>query len=262
MEERLLERDWRFVMDSVYQFYSMGSIYSFEQTVLECMSALIPATQTMIFQTTQDEYKNVVFLRCTSIGDPVRFMDEFLSGEYTEEPYFKRWGFFTDTKTFRDTDMMPEEYRTNTKIFKDIYAKQGIYYGLRSYLVHDGKAIGNICFFNSQEEGDFSARDLYVLDMIAPHIALKYGWLIAEAEKQDDRASLRNFLSKNGLTSREQEIALMVFSEQKDDEIADDLCISKTTFKKHIYNIYRKLGVNNRVQLFTTLYEANDRAKG
>ena len=32
-------------------------------------------------------------------------------------------------------------------------------------------------------------------------------------------------------------------------EIADRLFISTETVKKHIYNVYRKLGVQNRVQL-------------
>jgi DNA-binding NarL/FixJ family response regulator len=32
-------------------------------------------------------------------------------------------------------------------------------------------------------------------------------------------------------------------------EIADRLFISTETVKKHIYNVYKKLGVQNRVQL-------------
>ena len=37
--------------------------------------------------------------------------------------------------------------------------------------------------------------------------------------------------------------------------IADELVITPNTLKKHILNIYRKLGIKNRVQLFKMVRE-------
>ncbi len=48
---------------------------------------------------------------------------------------------------------------------------------------------------------------------------------------------------------REQEVVLLIVSGRDDREIADALCISLSTLRKHIYNAYKKLDVNNRVQL-------------
>jgi len=50
------------------------------------------------------------------------------------------------------------------------------------------------------------------------------------------------------LTSRETEILAMVAVGIKNEEIADRLCISPHTVKTHIYNIFKKISVPNRLQ--------------
>ena len=51
-------------------------------------------------------------------------------------------------------------------------------------------------------------------------------------------------------------MVLQCIMEGKDkEEICEELSISINTFKKHSLNIYRKLQVNNRVQLFKKVLE-------
>ena len=50
------------------------------------------------------------------------------------------------------------------------------------------------------------------------------------------------------LTSREMEILAMISMGAKNEEIAEKLCISPNTVKTHIYNIFKKIGVPNRLQ--------------
>ena len=61
--------------------------------------------------------------------------------------------------------------------------------------------------------------------------------------------SVQNMLQDAGLTRREIEIALLVRSGLTNQEIADKLFISTATVKKHISNIFEKLGLQNREQL-------------
>ena len=50
------------------------------------------------------------------------------------------------------------------------------------------------------------------------------------------------------LTPREKEILIMVSSGEANEGIAARLCISPYTVKTHIYNIYNKIAVPNRIQ--------------
>jgi DNA-binding NarL/FixJ family response regulator len=50
------------------------------------------------------------------------------------------------------------------------------------------------------------------------------------------------------LTSREQEILRLIARGVTNDEIADTLFISRHTVKTHLYNIFRKIDVPNRLQ--------------
>jgi DNA-binding NarL/FixJ family response regulator len=56
-----------------------------------------------------------------------------------------------------------------------------------------------------------------------------------------------------GLTPRELELTELVASGLRNREIAERLSISEGTAKLHLYNVYKKLGVANRVELVLRL---------
>lgn len=51
-----------------------------------------------------------------------------------------------------------------------------------------------------------------------------------------------------GLTRRETEIVKLIAVGSRNNDIADILCLSPHTVKTHIYHIYKKLNVENRMQ--------------
>ena len=65
-------------------------------------------------------------------------------------------------------------------------------------------------------------------------------------EEANNNRSLTNGV-KN-LTERETEILALVAVGATNDEIADKICISPHTVKTHIYKIFKKINVPNRVQ--------------
>lgn len=52
-----------------------------------------------------------------------------------------------------------------------------------------------------------------------------------------------------GLSAQDRKIIRMISHGAKNQEIADDLCLSEHTIKSHVSRIYKKLNVKNRVQL-------------
>jgi len=57
------------------------------------------------------------------------------------------------------------------------------------------------------------------------------------------------------LTDREQEILKLLVQGRLYKEIANELCISTNTAKKHVMNIYSKLHVNSKVQALALAHE-------
>lgn len=69
-----------------------------------------------------------------------------------------------------------------------------------------------------------------------------------------ERTVRPHFDATNTLTHREKEILTRLITGASNKKIAEDLFISPHTVKTHIYNVYKKLDINNRLQ--ATLWAA------
>ncbi|ULQ61204.1 helix-turn-helix transcriptional regulator [Brucepastera parasyntrophica] len=84
---------------------------------------------------------------------------------------------------------------------------------------------------------------------------------IEESEKQylefiEQRLGLRGINAENhvNLTPREQEVLVMLLSGRVPKQIAGKLNISYETTRFHIKNLYRKLNIQSRAELFDMYY--------
>ena len=60
-------------------------------------------------------------------------------------------------------------------------------------------------------------------------------------------------ISKYGLSQRECDVAVLVFENKTNSEIAKEMFISENTVKFHMKNILKKTGCNNRIDLISSL---------
>lgn len=61
-------------------------------------------------------------------------------------------------------------------------------------------------------------------------------------------AKLAERISRPKLSDREQEVLQLMSEGKTNQNIADELCISQSTVKFHINDIFSKLGVSDRTQ--------------
>jgi DNA-binding CsgD family transcriptional regulator len=80
-----------------------------------------------------------------------------------------------------------------------------------------------------------------------------HGRPLLESKMSPDRTQL---FERYNVTPREQEIVTLICKGKTNREIADQLFISLQTVKDHVYRIYRKTGVRNRVQLVTLFMQS------
>ncbi|HEX9060216.1 MAG TPA: helix-turn-helix transcriptional regulator [Clostridia bacterium] len=70
-----------------------------------------------------------------------------------------------------------------------------------------------------------------------------------------------SFLELHAITAREKEIIELLMKGHTYNKIADELTISLTTVKKHVYNIYKKVGVKNKLELMDALLSESSHTK-
>lgn len=91
--------------------------------------------------------------------------------------------------------------------------------------------------FGAAKRGGISDRDVRILELLTPHLVQLYG-----------RAAGRRAAPVEcyGLTPREYEVMSLVGVGKTNQEIAQLLWLSPRTVKKHLENVFEKLGVTNR----------------
>ena len=70
-------------------------------------------------------------------------------------------------------------------------------------------------------------------------------------EDEEDKSDL--FIRTFSLSKRELEVMDLVIENNSNTEIGDEIFISAETVKSHRKNIYRKMGVNNVLDLYKLL---------
>lgn len=101
----------------------------------------------------------------------------------------------------------------------------------------------------------FSSGICFLMLNLLPLIFLKR--VLDKVEIQEIRnVSGREYdhiYAKYGITNREKEIIQLIFSGKSNKEIGEILYISVKTVKYHVYNIYRKLKIKNRIELINMI---------
>lgn len=252
MEEVGVPRDWPSILDAIYRINCATDVEAFQRESLSCLRYLIPFDQG-IFYLLDSTGEGISRYSPYIIGPPARYIENFLTGTYDAESFFTSTNLRRQSHVSRDSDVVPDESRrTSTSLYRDIYLKEGFTYGLRAELCHEGEPLGAISILNSKASGDFTRRNIKTLDTIVPHMALRLSQIRSNRSTDSYRAGKQlSFASAYNLTERESQVVALLLAGVPVEEIAAKLCVTMSTVRKHIYNTYRKVGVNNKVQLIT-----------
>jgi len=163
-----------------------------------------------------------------------------------------------DLSAVRMSDVLSDRQYHELAIFREYFRPGGVDHMVDLGLPAAAQRQRSFLFFRETGARDFSERDRAVLEMLRPHL------LGIEA-----RAALRRRLSEapgaggsNGfgpsdpyhqLTAREREVVRLVAQGKTNAQIAGELWVAPSTVKKHLENVYEKLGVSRRTAAATML---------
>ena len=143
---------------------------------------------------------------------------------------------YADFSAMRLSDVVSRAQLVRTRVHAEWFAPVGVVAELEVGLARSRKLTRN--FVLSRTSGDFSDRDVAVLQLVAPHLARIHELSRLRGAVEPDE--------RERLTAREAEVLELVAAGLTNAAIAERLWISPGTVKKHLDNVYAKLGVANR----------------
>lgn len=254
MFQSLLNCEWIFISQMIYRINQCSSYEEFANVCLCNLKGLFDFSLGVMFQANITDGKPKLH-RPYSIDSNSQYFDVnfYIEGNY--HPKWTEYFFCPWSSVFRYSDISEESEWTKSRIYKEVLEPLDLYYGLYNTLIYNDTVLGAVVLWRPKAAGDFSPRELFIMDCLKNHLALKFYSLSAGAIKhskeKEDRNTflLASFSRKYQLTKREEEIIRLLYLENGTDEICRNLCICPSTLRKHIYNIYKKTGVSSRAKL-------------
>jgi RNA polymerase sigma factor (sigma-70 family) len=223
------------VLDFLEVAWGHAGEHPFPLETLEALARLIPCDS--IGYTDVDRARRVVL---EYIGTDAE--DGEGAADYwdivDEHPLCRRHALYGDFAAVRLSDLIPRRRLLTGRLYSEWMRPYGMVAELSAGLVAARARSYNIGLYRAQ--GDFSGRDVAVLELLRPHLTR-----IREMTELR-RAAATATPALDGLTTREREILDHVAAGLTNAEIAERLWISPGTVRKHLENVYAKLGVTNR----------------
>jgi len=260
MSKMLTTNEWILLNDIIYKINLAENHQEVEKIFLEQINLLIPSTATCFFLS---DYNEDGFLSYPMNHGSLTMEDleeYLLNGQDLD--YLKDIMISGRCMVYKETDFMLEEIRINTEYYQKYYKTKDLHYCVQLILSHNNQFMGVVSFYNSKEFGDYSERDIFILETLKTHLSLCLykTFYVPKISKNKFLYTQRNCLTNNlstqyNLTRRESEVLKLMLDNLTNSEISERLYISVNTLKKHIVNIYNKLGVSNRTQLLKLLLQ-------
>lgn len=253
--ERLSSELWQRVNDVALWLHAQTDIAAIQHGSLETLMHLIPHDASFFDLCCVRDERLLFFNPMSTTIDDRSLSDYYQRYELAD---YTRWCFTADTPVvYRDSNMISDAAREQSLIFREWMRPLEIYYSIGCTIVNKGTIYGSITLFRSRDHGDFADEELAILGELNKHLAVHFALLkphgIFPGSGNED---MRAFAHENGLTEREADVMRLAAEGCTNREIGQELFIAESTVKKHVNAIYRKLKVENRVQLMRSVYSA------
>jgi DNA-binding CsgD family transcriptional regulator len=226
--------DLHAVLEFVELAWARAGEQAFPLETLEALARVIPCDSVGYSDLDRLNRRTIEYVGTDDAGDDALFWD--IVGEH---PLCRHQQAYADFSATRLSDVISRRQLVGTRVYADWFRPDGVVAEMEVGILRSRARTRN--FVLSRTQGDFSARDVAVLALIAPHLAR-----IHETTQLRHVANLVEPGNIGRLTTREAEVIELVAAGLTNAAIAERLWISPGTVKKHLDNVYAKLGVANR----------------
>ena len=245
-----------FLNNLIYGIYNVGDFDHMKRQFLESLRTLIMFECGSIIMAGGPKGAG---LSDDALTIPDRYREVEQKYSLMEDYDYSRWHLQSaQSSILRTTDLMSDEERKKTAIYKRCFQPFGLYYSVDVSIMYKGRLLGLLALYRQKVQGDFTDRELFMLQLLAEHLNARF-----YREAMPDPASSEDLLLKKaalkyGLSDREREIVSMIISGMSNDEISAALSIAPNTIKKHLQHIYAKTGIHSRPRLASLTFPEED----
>lgn len=245
-----MENNQFFCMNNIiYQIYNISDFNGMRLTSLNLIKTLIPNSCASILMANNGGSENLL---CDPVCVPENLLDMEENYLSIEQEDFSRWtAMSTQPVVVRGSDLLEDKKRVETALYKICFEPYGLHYSLEMCLAREEHFLGLVTLYRTKDQGDFSDDEVFLFRCLNEHLSSRFyrEYLSTLPKKSSKSNSLNATIHQYGLTEREAQVLAMVLEEIPTSDISDALCISPHTLKKHMQNLYHKLGVSSRFQL-------------
>lgn len=240
--------DWLVLNSIIYKIYTTNDFDEMRRQFLEQIKTVIDFDSADFYLASAKEIERLerpVYFNC----------DEDLSDIYKSIDYSRGIMFSGRSMVYRETDIISDEKRVNTEYYRRVYQPNNWHYAMQMIFGRNKSFLGVVTLYRTIGKEDFTYKDVFLMDMLKDHMAYRLYQERTHQMTAQEKLTLTEAVRKYNLTKREQTILGLLLQGMENAQICDQLSITVNTLKKHILNIYRKLGIRNRVQMFKLVKE-------
>jgi DNA-binding CsgD family transcriptional regulator len=232
--EGLRDRDFRAALEFIDAAWALAGAEAFPRETLDAIGRLVECDELGYCEVDRVARRTISYLGSDEGDENALFWSIA-----DEHPLCRHQQAYADFSATRLSDVISRRQLAGTRVEAEWFRPAGIVAELEVGIARSRVRTRNFVF--SRTTGDFSSRDRAMLDLLAPHLAR-----IHELWRLRHVADLAGPGQLECLTTREAEILELVAAGLTNAAIAERLWISPGTVKKHLDNVYEKLGVANR----------------
>ncbi|MGN0203732.1 MAG: helix-turn-helix domain-containing protein [Coprococcus sp.] len=242
--------NWIMLNNIIYKIHTTEKLNLMRRQFLEDIRMLIDFDEADFYLASKDGSHTLVspvLYNCTE--------DEDMSEKYDAIDYSRGILYGGNSLVYRETDIISDEARIETEYYQKVYKPNHWHFALQMVMAMKKEFVGVVTLYRITGKADFEYDDIFILDMLKDHMAYRLYQNKKNGSPLEEKITVSVAVEKYQLTRREHTILKALMNGQDNYDICDALAITNNTLKKHILNIYRKMGINNRVQLFKMVKE-------
>lgn len=243
---QVLDANGVLVLNSlVYKIYSIKDEREMRNSFLEGLKLMIDFDAADFYLARDDENEGLT--------DPVALNCDYISGNYDELDYSRGILYSGKSICYRETDIIDDQRRKQSPYYQAVYKPNNWHFSMQIIFAKMKQFLGVVTLYRSIGKDDFSYEDIFTADLLREHMSLRLAADREERRPENRENAVDHIVEKYALTKREREVLLCIIQGENRESICENLAFSENTLKKHMSNIYKKIGVNNRIQLLKTV---------